>query len=141
MTQIMDSRALALKETGRAITVESEQPHLVSLNLDDPLATGIVMYYIHDGANTIGLDGHEPAQDIVITGRGVHPAHCSITFDGDEEVLVAPVTEECIVVVNGHRVSEATALHQGSTVQLGHGNIFRFNNPKQVRVADSYPKP
>eukprot|EP00911_Craspedida_sp_UC1_P000548 UC1_evm1s420 len=54
MTDIMEERALALKEDGRAITVASEQPHLLALNLEDASVTGVVMYYLHEGLTTIG---------------------------------------------------------------------------------------
>jgi kinesin family protein 16B len=53
----MEDRALDLKSSGAAVHIESQRPHLVSLNLDDPLATGVVLYYLHEGFTTLGRAG------------------------------------------------------------------------------------
>ena len=54
--QILEGRSLALKESGRALTVETQQcPHLVALSVDDPLATGVVLYYLNEGTTLLGL--------------------------------------------------------------------------------------
>ena len=38
----MEDRALDLTSSGAAVRIQSQRPHLVSLNLDDDLATGVV---------------------------------------------------------------------------------------------------
>jgi hypothetical protein len=144
MSKLLDDRSLALREAGRAVHVETEEPHLVSLNLDDPLATGVVLYYLHQGKTTVGRkaeeapegqgEGEEAAAaplDIAIEGSGILSLHCTIEYDGKELVTLAP-HPEARILVNGVLVSEPVTLHQGNTVHLGAHTLFRFNHPLEV---------
>lgn len=131
MTQILEDRKMALKHEGRAVAIESEQPHFVSLNFDDPLATGIVLYYVHEGATTIGREGMDPEPDIPLSHADVQDLHCTVNYDGDAVVSLTPMNG-AMVLVNGVSVEEATELHQGSTVQLGENTMFRFNHPVEA---------
>jgi hypothetical protein len=70
----------------RAVLVESENPHLVSLNLNDDLVTGIVMFHLHQGITRIGKPNVDPLQDIEIDGPGVENEQCIIDYDGSEKV-------------------------------------------------------
>ena len=134
-TQILEGRSLALRESGRALTVETEQcPHLVALSVDDPLATGIVLYYLHEGTTLLGLPNTTPLPDIELTGEGVTDSHCAIECDGGEHVLLRPLKGQCIV--NGKLVVGEAELMQGQTLQLGQNNLFRFNHPIQVQSAE-----
>jgi kinesin family protein 16B len=136
MTQIMEDRSLALKESGRTVTVESEQPHFVSLNLDDPLSTGIVLYYLHEGSNSLGRGGEDVEVDIPLATapEDILPIHCVVEFDGHENVMLH-VAEGAFVLVNGASVTDCAELHQGFTVQMGNSAMFRFNHPVEVRPA------
>ena len=122
-------------EAGRALTVESELPHFVSLNLDDPLATGIVLYYIHDGSNTIGHKHADPEPDISLDRPDVLDHHCTVVYandDGDERVLLRREAD-AIVLVDGVAVEEEEVeLKQGNTMQLGTDTLLRFNHPAQA---------
>jgi hypothetical protein len=127
----MDSRKLALKEEGRALTVETEQcPHLISLSCDDPLATGIVIYSLHKGATVLGRAGADPPPDIALAGDGVSAVHCTIDYDEQDVVRLLPGEGEALV--QGRLVSESVVLHQGQTIQLGEDNLFRFIHPAEV---------
>ncbi|EDQ91427.1 uncharacterized protein MONBRDRAFT_15109, partial [Monosiga brevicollis MX1] len=133
MTQILDSRGMSLNQSGRAVSVESKQPHFVSLNLDDPLSTGIVLYYLHEGSNTIGSGGDEV--DIPLPGAAadILPVHCAVEYDGEEHVMLHIGEDDngqkALVTVNGVQVDEVVELHQGFTVTLGQSTMFRFNHP------------
>ena len=127
----MEGRSLALHESGRALTVATEQcPHLVALSTQDALATGIVLYYLHTGTTVLGIPNSSPIPDIEISGEGVTGNHCSIEYDGGEVVQLIPGGGECLV--NGKVVTAAVELVQGQMLQLGTNNVFRFNNPAQV---------
>eukprot|EP00049_Salpingoeca_infusionum_P018444 m.357284 g.357284 ORF g.357284 m.357284 type:complete len:947 (+) comp17775_c0_seq1:102-2942(+) len=132
MAQIFEDRALGLSEKGRALTVESQLPHFVSLNLDDPLVTGIVLYYVHDGDTVVGQVGAEPEPDICLEVSDILPHHCLVHYDGT--VVTLTPTEGAEVLVNGGPVVDAVELHQGATVQLGHETMFRFNHPVEARM-------
>ncbi len=127
----MEGRSLALKESGRALTVETEQcPHLVALSTHDALATGIVLYYLHEGLTVFGLPNSNPLPDIEIAGDGVVENHCAISYDGKEVVKLIPQSGTCLI--NGKPATGETELVQGQLLQLGEANVFRVNNPAQA---------
>lgn len=130
MNEILESRKMALKNEGRAVAIESEHPHFVSLNLDDPLATGIVLYYVNEGATTVGRQGADPEPDIVLPHDDVEELHCVVDYD-NTTVMITP-KNDAMLLVNGVRVTEPTELHQGSTVQLGYSTMLRFNHPVEA---------
>lgn len=133
MHQIMEDRGLAFREAGRALTVESELPHFVSLNLDDPLATGIVLYYIHDGTTTVGRkDVPDSEPDIALEGNDVLDQHCILEYDPEEENVVLQCCGDATVLVDGVPVEDKMTLKQGVTVQLGQDTMLRFNHPAQA---------
>eukprot|EP00051_Salpingoeca_urceolata_P028066 m.484753 g.484753 ORF g.484753 m.484753 type:complete len:1036 (+) comp23533_c0_seq1:198-3305(+) len=157
-SKILEDRGLEVKESGRGLVVGSELPHLVSLSLDDPLATGIVIFHLHEGKTTVGKanEGGAPAEveaadaqddaegsraetpapapgpDIELQGVGVQENHCVLEFDGSELVTLHASCDHCYI--NGKKVEKDTSveLMTGTTLQFGGGNIFRFNNPAQA---------
>eukprot|EP00055_Hartaetosiga_balthica_P000719 m.137305 g.137305 ORF g.137305 m.137305 type:complete len:909 (+) comp11535_c0_seq1:75-2801(+) len=136
MHQMLEDRRLAFKEEGRALTVETELPHFVSLNLDDRLETGIVLYYIHEGSTVIGRQDaslpEDEQPDIALSHPDVLPKHCIVEFGGEEstEVTISPC-EGAEVWLDGDLLSEPTPLEQGGTIQIGH-IMLRFNHPAQA---------
>eukprot|EP00040_Diaphanoeca_grandis_P032706 m.198902 g.198902 ORF g.198902 m.198902 type:complete len:1075 (-) comp32712_c0_seq1:40-3264(-) len=133
-TKMMEERALDVKESGKALTIDSQRPHLVSLNLDDPLATGVTLYYLEEGVTLLGKAGTvnnmgSPA-DINLSGEDSAANHCEIHNEGDETVILTPVDGACMV--NGTTITEPTEISQGNTIVLGRDNIFRFNHPKHA---------
>ena len=135
-TRIMEDRALEVQEAGKSgLTINSQQPHLVSLNLDDPLATGITLYYIQHGMTLLGRTGTVndmgSAPDICLNGEDACAMHAEITNEDDEHVELIP-GEDSLCMVNGETVIEPTEIFQGNTIVLGRQNIFRFNHPKHA---------
>jgi len=133
-TKVMEERTLDLKESGKALTIDSAMPHLVSLNLDDPLATGVTLYYLEEGTTLLGKAGTvnnmgSPA-DINLSGPNAEPNHCEIHNENDETVILTPMDGPCMV--NGVTITEATEITQGNTIVMGRDNIFRFNHPKSA---------
>lgn len=132
-TQLMEDRALGLSETGRAIKVESEKPHLVSLNLDDALSTGITLYYL-EGTTTFGkagtVDAFGSQHDVDLIGSDVQPDHCKIVVEDEDTVTLIPANTA--IVVNGEAITQQRQLSQGEMIIMGRDNIFRFNHPRQV---------
>eukprot|EP00038_Savillea_parva_P007589 m.171191 g.171191 ORF g.171191 m.171191 type:complete len:1061 (-) comp13345_c0_seq1:363-3545(-) len=130
-TDLMESRALRVNESGRALKVDSQRPHLVSLNLDDPLATGVTLYYLNEGtticgtAGTVDKMGTEP--DVPLVGKDTFAEHCSFENEEDKVVKLLPRDGKCNV--NGQVVKQELELTQGMTIVLGRDNIFRFNHP------------
>lgn len=134
-TRIMEDRALGVSESGKsALTINSEVPHLVSLNLDDPLATGVTLFYLQEGITLIGKVGTVnemgSAPDIELNGDDAMAGHAEIENSDDSVVLIPG--EEGMCMVNGESVVEPTEIFQGNTIVLGRQNIFRFNHPKQA---------
>eukprot|EP00039_Didymoeca_costata_P019583 m.338114 g.338114 ORF g.338114 m.338114 type:complete len:1030 (-) comp18317_c0_seq1:150-3239(-) len=127
-TRMMEERELKLEEDGVSVRMESERPHLVSLNLDDPLASGVVLHYLKDGITTMGTE----TSDIILTGEGAREKHCEIEFTKEDGVILIPKEGTCLL--NAKAVLTRTSLVQGSTLIAGNDNIFRFNHPIQARM-------
>ena len=53
-SNILEKGQLELKEAGNAVVIKSDNPHFIGLNNDDVFSTGIVLYNIHEGVNTVG---------------------------------------------------------------------------------------
>lgn len=114
--------------------METQQcPHLVALSVDDPLATGILLYYLNPGSTVLGRANSNPLPDIELSGSGVADTHCTVEFDGLEKVTLLPAQGQCLI--NGRLATGEVELMQGQTLQLGENNIFRFNHPAQVGTA------
>mmetsp|Transcript_9007 Transcript_9007/g.23194 ORF Transcript_9007/g.23194 Transcript_9007/m.23194 type:complete len:1067 (+) Transcript_9007:151-3351(+) len=130
-TDLMESRALHVKETGSALRVDSERPHLVSLNLDDPLATGVTLYYLNEGSTLCGTTGTTDKMgtgpDVPLVGGDTAAEHCVLENEDDKIVKLLPREGKCNV--NGVTVKAEMELMQGMTIVLGRDNIFRFNHP------------
>jgi len=119
-----------------AVRLESEKPHLVSLNLDDALSTGVTLYYVDEGETKLGKAGTTDKMGSVpaieLMGDEVLAEHCVITNVGDETVTLTPLAPPELVQVNGTPISEPCELQQGMMIVLGRDNIFRFNHPRQA---------
>ena len=53
-SNILEKGQLELKEAGSAVVIKSDNPHFIGLSDDDPFSSGIVLYNIHEGVNTVG---------------------------------------------------------------------------------------
>ena len=135
-TDLMESHAIGLSEQGAALRLDSQKPHLVSLNLDDALSTGVTLYYVDEGETKLGKAGTKDkmgsSPDIELLGEEVLPEHCSIANVGDETVTLTPLAPPEFVQVNGVGLTEPCELQQGMMIVLGRDNIFRFNHPRQA---------
>lgn len=125
--KILDEhQALALKQTGLGVSLDSDKPHLVGID-EDLLSTGITLYHLKDGDTTIGS---EEENDIILKGIHMQPQHCIITLkDGIATLLPQP---EAMCKINAEQCKEATRLYQGCVIVLGKTNMFRYNDPTEA---------
>ncbi|XP_071806175.1 uncharacterized protein [Asterias amurensis] len=126
--KIIQDGSLELTETGKALKVQSERPHLVSLG-GSRISTAITLLPLQEGKTCIGtLDAKTP-QDIVIQGKNVEPEQCWIENRNNTVTLIplGPCT------VDGDTVVDPTRLTQGAMLCFGKSCYFRFNNPSEAK--------
>lgn len=128
--KILDEhKALALKQTGLGVSLDSEKPHLVGID-EDVLSTGITLYHLNDGDTRIGQDD---SNDIVLKGTSIQPNHCVISLTSDGIATLTPSNEEnSQCKVNTVLCSRPTRLYQGCVIVLGKTNMFRYNDPTEA---------
>jgi len=126
--KILDEhKALALKQTGLGVSLDSEKPHLVGID-EDVLSTGITLYHLKNGDTNIGSD--ESKNDIVLKNGLIEAKHCVIHLEEGIATLIP--NEEAMCMINNMSVHKPTRLNQGCVIVLGKTNMFRYNDPTEA---------
>ncbi|XP_041470735.1 pleckstrin homology-like domain family B member 1 isoform X3 [Lytechinus variegatus] len=126
--KIIQDGSLELSETGRALKVQSERPHLVSLG-GSRISTAVTLLPLPEGKTRIGTTEASVKQDVLITGKDVLPEHCCVENLNDTVVLY-PIGA---CSVDGDRITSPTKLTQGAMLCFGKSCFFRFNNPSEAK--------
>ncbi|XP_064617484.1 serine-rich adhesin for platelets-like isoform X1 [Liolophura sinensis] len=127
---------LEVTESGNAVKVHSDVPHLVSLG-SGRLSTAVTLHPLPEGCTTIGTNQSSSPQDIVVQGTGVQANHCSIE-NRHGVITLHPLAKPC--AVDGLLIEKPTRLAQGSMICIGRSNYFRFNHPQEARkIKDAMP--
>ncbi|XP_063222786.1 kinesin-like protein Klp98A isoform X2 [Bacillus rossius redtenbacheri] len=126
---LQEQKALALRKSGQGVVLDSDMPHLVSID-DDLLSTGITLYHLKEGDTLIGTDEASTKQDIVLNRAGMEPEHCIITLQEGVATLVPLRDAQCWV--NTVLIEKPTRLSQGCIILLGRCSMFRYNDPAEA---------
>ncbi|XP_008549020.1 pleckstrin homology-like domain family B member 2 [Microplitis demolitor] len=126
----MATAGLEVKEAGRALRVQAEAPHLVSMG-SGRLSTAITLHPLPEGQIIIGSD---QSADISITGTGVELIHCTIE-NHNGIVTLHPVSGDTLV--DGVIMNSPIKLTQGCILSIGRSNYMRFNNPAEAKQLKS----
>ncbi|XP_072023409.1 pleckstrin homology-like domain family B member 1, partial [Amphiura filiformis] len=105
--KIIQDGSVELTETGKALKVQSERPHLVSLG-GSRNSTAITLLPLPEGKTRVGTTDAVIQQDIVISGIDTEPEHCFIENCNNVVTLVPLGT----CSVDGEEVTKATKLSQ-----------------------------
>uniref|UniRef100_A0A673JIL8 Pleckstrin homology-like domain family B member 1 n=1 Tax=Sinocyclocheilus rhinocerous TaxID=307959 RepID=A0A673JIL8_9TELE len=122
--QVLQSTPLDLIETGKALKVQAERPHLVSLG-SGRLSTAITLLPLPEGKTTLG---HE-TMDINIQGPGIAAQHCFIENKAGL-ITLHPCGNQCSM--DGLPVTKPVRLSQGCMLCFGQSAFFRFNHPEEA---------
>ncbi|XP_073779648.1 pleckstrin homology-like domain family B member 1 isoform X23 [Danio rerio] len=122
--QVLQSTPLDLIETGKALKVQAERPHLVSLG-SGRLSTAITLLPLPEGKTTVG----HGAMDISIQGPGVAAQHCFIENRAGI-ITLHPCGNQCSM--DGLPVNKPVRLSQGCMLCFGQSAFFRFNHPEEA---------
>uniref|UniRef100_A0A8C1SLG8 Pleckstrin homology-like domain family B member 1 n=1 Tax=Cyprinus carpio TaxID=7962 RepID=A0A8C1SLG8_CYPCA len=115
---------LDLIETGKALKVQAERPHLVSLG-SGRLSTAITLLPLPEGKTTLGHGG----MDINIQGPGIAAQHCFIENKAGL-ITLHPCGNQCSM--DGLPVTKPVRLSQGCMLCFGQSAFFRFNHPEEA---------
>uniref|UniRef100_A0A8C1NGP5 Pleckstrin homology-like domain family B member 1 n=1 Tax=Cyprinus carpio TaxID=7962 RepID=A0A8C1NGP5_CYPCA len=116
--QVLQSTPLDLIETGKALKVQAERPHLVSLG-SGRLSTAITLLPLPEGKTTLG----HGAMDINIQGPGIAAQHCFIENKAGL-IMLHPCGNQCSM--DGLPVTKPVRLSQDSE------NLVNGNHPSGV---------
>uniref|UniRef100_A0A672KYK5 Pleckstrin homology like domain family B member 1 n=1 Tax=Sinocyclocheilus grahami TaxID=75366 RepID=A0A672KYK5_SINGR len=122
--QVLQSTPLDLIETGKALKVQAECPHLVSLG-SGRLSTAITLLPLPEGKTTLG----HGAMDINIQGPGIAAQHCFIENKAGL-ITLHPCGNQCSM--DGLPVTKPVRLSQGCMLCFGQSAFFRFNHPEEA---------
>uniref|UniRef100_A0A8C7LDF6 Pleckstrin homology-like domain family B member 1 n=1 Tax=Oncorhynchus kisutch TaxID=8019 RepID=A0A8C7LDF6_ONCKI len=122
--KVLQSTPLDLFESGKALKVQAERPHLVSLG-SGRLSTAITLLPLPEGRTTLG----HGAMDISIQGPGVAAQHCYIENRAGI-ITLHPCGNQC--AIDGLPVTKPVRLSQGCMLCFGQSAFFRFNHPEEA---------
>ncbi|XP_076676900.1 uncharacterized protein LOC143373478 isoform X2 [Andrena cerasifolii] len=127
----MAAAGLEVREAGRALRVQTEAPHLVSMG-SGRLSTAVTLHPLPEGKLTLGSSRDA---DIPVVGTGVESIHCAIE-NNNGVVTLHPIKGS--TAVDGVPINSPVKLTQGCMLSIGRSNYMRFNHPaeaKQLRSA------
>lgn len=126
---LREEKTLGLRKSGFGIVLDSEAPHLIGIH---DLSTGVTLYSLKEGETIIGNSqkGTDLPVDIVLSGTGILPFHCSIKLVNGTAIIYPQAGGQCWL--NANLISEPTAISQGDILLLGRTNMFRYNNPAEA---------
>uniref|UniRef100_A0A8C1R6F8 Pleckstrin homology-like domain family B member 1 n=1 Tax=Cyprinus carpio TaxID=7962 RepID=A0A8C1R6F8_CYPCA len=138
--QVLQSTPLDLIETGKALKVQAERPHLVSLG-SGRLSTAITLLPLPEGKTTLG----HGAMDINIQGPGIAAQHCFIENKAGL-IMLHPCGNQCSM--DGLPVTKPVRLSQVRMKNWLHKDILNLVNgnhpsgvPKSHLVSNERVRP
>lgn len=124
---LREEKSLGLKKSGIGITLDSEKAHLIGINDE---VTGVTLFTLKDGETLIGNEEAGAAQDIVLSGPGICPEHCSIVIEKGSATIHPNDGAQCWL--NANLIDQPMPISQGDILLLGRTNMFRYNNPAEA---------
>ncbi|XP_012057826.1 PREDICTED: pleckstrin homology-like domain family B member 1 [Atta cephalotes] len=118
--------SLEVHETGRALRVQTETPHLVSMG-SGRLSTAVTLHPLPEGKITIGSNRDA---DILVAGTGVESMHCAIE-NNNGVVTLFPINGNTFI--DGVAINSPVRLAQGCMLSIGRSNYMRFNHPAEAK--------
>nr|XP_003706315.2 PREDICTED: pleckstrin homology-like domain family B member 1 isoform X1 [Megachile rotundata] len=122
----MATAGLEVREAGRALRVQTEAPHLVSMG-SGRLSTAVTLHPLAEGKLTLGSSRDA---DISVVGTGVESIHCTIE-NKNGVVTLHPINGS--TAVDGVPINSPVRLAQGCMLSIGRSNYMRFNHPAEAK--------
>ncbi|XP_063980545.1 pleckstrin homology-like domain family B member 1 isoform X1 [Diachasmimorpha longicaudata] len=122
----MASTGLEVQEAGRALRVQTEAPHLVSMG-SGRLSTAVTLHPLPEGRVILGSDRNA---DIPVSGTGVEGVHCAIE-NNNGVVTLHPINGS--TSIDGNVTNSSVRLAQGCMISIGRSNYMRFNHPAEAK--------
>ncbi|XP_033334415.2 uncharacterized protein LOC117225187 isoform X2 [Megalopta genalis] len=122
----MATAGLEVREAGRALRVQTEAPHLVSMG-SGRLSTAVTLHPLPEGKVTLGSSRDA---DISVVGTNVESIHCAIE-NNNGVVTLHPINGS--TAVDGVPINSPVRLAQGCMLSIGRSNYMRFNHPAEAK--------
>ncbi|XP_076651295.1 uncharacterized protein LOC143358214 isoform X2 [Halictus rubicundus] len=122
----MAAAGLEVREAGRALRVQTEAPHLVSMG-SGRLSTAVTLHPLPEGKITLGSSRDA---DISVVGTNVESIHCAIE-NNNGVVTLHPINGS--TAVDGVPINSPVRLAQGCMLSIGRSNYMRFNHPAEAK--------
>lgn len=122
---LREEKTLGLRKSGFGVVLDSEAPHLIGIHDDN--TTGVTLYSLKEGETIIGSNEELNEVDIVLSGSGILPIHCTIKLLTGRAVIHPHLGAQCWL--NANLIEQPEAISQGDILLLGRNNMFRYNNP------------
>lgn len=132
---LREEKTLGLRKSGFGVVLDSDVPHLIGIHDDN--STGVTLYSLKEGETVIGSndengnrDDTYHAVDIVLSGTGILPVHCTIKLVNGMAIIYPHENAQCWL--NANLIDQPEAISQGDILLLGRTNMFRYNNPTEA---------
>ncbi|XP_076222620.1 uncharacterized protein LOC116433269 isoform X3 [Nomia melanderi] len=122
----MAAAGLEVREAGRALRVQTEAPHLVSMG-SGRLSTAVTLHPLPEGKVILGSSREA---DISVVGTNVESIHCAIE-NNNGVVTLHPINGS--TAVDGVPINSPVRLAQGCMLSIGRSNYMRFNHPAEAK--------
>ncbi|XP_050664583.1 kinesin-like protein Klp98A [Leptidea sinapis] len=126
---LQEQKALGLRKSGLGVVLDSDMPHLVGID-DNLLSTGVTLYHLKARETVIGSEEYSPTPDIVLSGAGVLPLHCTVSLHEGVATIRPASGAQCWL--NTVLLDKPAKLSQGCILLLGRTNMFRYNDPAEA---------
>ncbi|XP_077982390.1 kinesin-like protein KIF28 isoform X2 [Glandiceps talaboti] len=125
------------KEKAMADVRKNKEAHFANLN-EDPLLSGMIVYFVGATQTTIGRKDATPAPDITLSGLSIQKNHAVVTNESGE-ISLKPGGPGAKIKINGTPLTGARVLDHLDRVLFGSNHMYVFKHPMKPKKGEGTP--